>query len=238
MSDLLRRRALAIDNNAESDPWEALITSITSGTYATKYSIGDTIPMAIGSYDQIEMQIVAFDADTLASDSNKTAAVSLLAKQILTNQKINASGGAGISGKDASHYNLGLNGWPSCDCRYWLRETLLPAFPPNVKNAIKEVVKTYYSTKDGNVTLSYNDTIWLPSFREIGLGYESSGPIYAQVFSSNAARVRAKAGTADRWWTRSSPWSWGQIAANGQRLSSAGSNGAGTASGMVIGFCL
>lgn len=227
---------------AEQDPWDMVIASIARGTYTADYSIGETIPLTVGTRGTINMQIVAFNADTLASDPTDKAAISFVSVEILTNHIMNSSGGNGVSGNDAAHYNTGLAGWPSCDARYWLRETILKnEFPANLRNAIKEVVKTYYEGTTAKTTLSIADTIWLPSLREVGFGLENSGPVYSTVFNGNTARIKKLNEAAARWRVRSTRYAsspWSEISNTGTQLSAGGAQTAQRTSGMVIGFCL
>ena len=65
-----------------NDSWEDIIASVNDGTYKSKYKIGDTKSMDLGSEGVVEMQIAAFDADELA-DGSGTAAITWISKQLL-----------------------------------------------------------------------------------------------------------------------------------------------------------
>ena len=181
---------------ASLDPWDAILASIAAGTYATDYAINDLIPITVGTAT-FNMQIVAFNADPLASDSSKTAAISFVSEQMVFKKRMNGSSAA----------------WPNTELRTYLRGTYLDRFPANVKAAIKEVTKTYYDSSL-SATQSGSDTIWLPSLREVnyyasGLTREDSGPNYSSAFPDNASRKKTANGftSTGRYWLRSNPYS-------------------------------
>lgn len=66
-----------------TDTWSEIFQHIALGDYSTRYSIGDTMSLNLGSEGYINMEIVAFDTDVLASDSTKTAPITWVSEQML-----------------------------------------------------------------------------------------------------------------------------------------------------------
>lgn len=72
-----------------TDTWEEIFAAIANGTYATKYSIGDTKLLNLGTEGTVAMQIIAFDTDDLADGSGK-AHITWLSEQLLkTSRRMN-----------------------------------------------------------------------------------------------------------------------------------------------------
>jgi hypothetical protein len=180
-----------------ASPWDAVFASIAAGTYATDYSIGDTIQLNLGNYGVVDMQIVGFDVDELSSGGDY-ASISWASKNLpnVTHR---------MHSSTSAH-----NGWASCEMRTWLSSTFFNAIPSDVRSHIVEV-KKYSRCYDSSSTLISNnetsDKVWLLSDREIALGsyQESKGPSYSSIYTGNAARIKKRAGTETnkRWWTRS-----------------------------------
>lgn len=211
------------DFSTITDSWDEIFSSESNGTYATKYSVGDTKQIDVNG-TKLYMQIAAIDGDELA-DNSGNAKISWVAKSILTTHNMNSS-------------NTTTGGWSATAMRTYLRDTILPTLPANVRAAIKEVTKTYKDYASSS-TLSETDTIWIPSGREVfgGTSYEDSGAIYSGLFSSYATRTKYNAsGTAANWWLRSAINDTNfYVVTNG-----GGSSGTGRASysdGVVFGFC-
>lgn len=105
-----------------------------------------------------------------------------------------------------------VGGWPKSELRTYYKETLKPLIPENVRNAIKEVTKTYGywgtgTSESYHTGGSSTEDVWAPSFYEL-FGYtssESGGKRYSGIFTDNASRVKKKAGSSSayRWWLRS-----------------------------------
>lgn len=166
------------------DDWYTIIANINSGSYATKYKPGNYKPLDFGSEGVVNMQLVAMDVDTLADGSGKAATtwigISLLPTPVNMNPTY-------VSEKEGTG---ALGGWEKMALRTYLSDTILPKIPENVRNAIKPVRKTFISldalgTRTETVC---NDTLWIPSVREVCLDYhrsateEENGPRYYDVF--------------------------------------------------------
>jgi len=134
-----------------------------------------------------------------------------------------------------------IGGYAASEMRTYIQETIKPLIPQEVLAAIKPVTK--YTQNYNTAGTSFNDVtstedVWIPSRREMFTGAESQGPTYTSFFTSNADRVKKKAGasSASWWWLRSA----------GNRdvfyfVASDGSNNYNSAyypAGVVVGFCL
>lgn len=74
-----------------TDSWEQIIASVSSGDYSTRYSVGDTKLLDLGTEGVVAMQIAAFDTDTKADGSGK-AAITWISQQLLkTSKRMNPS---------------------------------------------------------------------------------------------------------------------------------------------------
>lgn len=134
-----------------------------------------------------------------------------------------------------------IGGYTASQMRTYIQETIKPLIPQEVLAAIKPVTKytQNYNTAGNAVN---NDTstedVWIPSMREMFTGSEDQGPTYTSFFTSNADRVKKKAGasSASWWWLRSVSGFNSFNIVNG---SGDGSNYSATnAGGVVVGFCL
>lgn len=176
----------SLDNYIDSAPIGDTITDdwatiLTNNNYATDYSIGDTkwLP-AMGGY--VLMQIVAFDTDELA-DNTGYARITWLCK--------------GYEGKRGMNSNISKHGgWASSDMRAWLINDVLPTIDATVRGEIKIVKKTYRITNPSVSTETSEDTLWIPSYREIFTDSlivsqaETSGCVYANYFTSDSGRIK------------------------------------------------
>ena len=95
--------------------------------------------------------------------------------------------------------NTNANGWPVTELRTWLGDTILPTIDATIRSNIKTVSKTSYD-KTTSADLTSDETIWLPSAREVfgGNTYEQSGPIYSGLFTNATTRIKNV-----NWWLRS-----------------------------------
>ena len=212
---------LPFQNETITDSWAEILAAEEAGTYSTRYSLGDIKYVDVGG-TKLPMQIVAFDTDDLAAGGK--AKITWISKCLLNKSKMNGTLKS-VSG-----------GWAECALREWLRSDLYSTIESTVRNAIKEVTKTYKSVLPSTGTYSVTDTVWIPSSWESN--YEGSGPKYTDFFTSKADRIKkaGQAGGSLNWWTRSvlSPDGYGLI-------SSAGDGGSIYVpiqeNGIALGFC-
>lgn len=175
------------------DSWDQIIAAVNDGTYSTKYAVGNYKSLDLGSEGVVIMQIAAFDADTL-SDESGNAHITWIAGTLLANRYIM---------KDGATNN---NGWAECDMRNYLANNIWALIPSNVQNSIVEVYKSYYDYTTGS-TLYCADKLWLPSYREVGIGEDAEeyGAIYDELFTDQDSRIRTLNGNPEYWWLRSAP---------------------------------
>ena len=217
-----------------TDTWSQIIANIGNGTYSTKYHIGDTKKIDLGTEGEVIMTIVSIDTDDLADNSGK-APITWISKQLLkTDYRMNPPYQSGIEGTGT------LGGWEKTEMRSYLKETVKPLIPEIVRNAIKPVKKYTriynVSGSDANNVLTTED-VWIPSFKEVfGTGRETQGPTYSTAFPDKASRIKSKAGSRAAWWWLRSASNidyFHYIAAGG----SIGYTNAYDASGVALGFC-
>lgn len=185
-----------------SNTWSEIIANVSNGTYSTKYHIGDTKKIDLGTEGEVIMQIVGINADDLADNSGK-APITWISKQLLkTAHRMNPQKQSGTSGTGA------LGGWEACEMRSYLINTIKPLLPSEVRNALKTVKKysKIYNTSGTAVNnVVSNDDIWIPSAYEVNFtGHEASGITYSTAFPDNASRIKHKVGgSVVGWWLRS-----------------------------------
>ncbi len=216
------------DFSSITDSWSEIFAAEQDGTYLSKYNIGDTKMITVSSNgtdtDRLLMEIVAFDADTLANE-NGTAKITWVCKHRYVAHAMNSS-------------SSNTGGWASCEMRTWLRETIYPTIPSEIRSGIKEVVKTY-SVYNGSEmeTQSVNDTIWIPSLREKGrsdTNAEDSGPAYSQGMGSKGYYNTPD--STGSWWLRTSYSNISQFYYVNY-IGNISNSSATTNSTVVFGFC-
>lgn len=227
---------LGLEAETITDSWSDIFAAEQDGTYSTKYSIGDTKMLDLGTEGQHLMEIVAFDTDDKADGSGKAKITWISKDQLATTHVMNASQKT-VDGETA--YTAG--GWEHSDMRDYLKTTIKPLIPQTVRDAIVPVTKiqSIYTdgakVKDGQTT---TDDVWIPSNHEVGFGtdYETTGAVYSGKFTNNASRIKKRNGSAKYWWLRS--------AGNANRFRYVNSSGfssdndANIASyGVALGFC-
>lgn len=221
-----------------TDSWQEIIDNINDGTYSSKYAVGDTKILDLGTEEKTVMEIVAIDTDVLTA-GNGTAPITWISKYLLkTNRKMNS-------------YSSGyLAKWDGSEMKSYLRNTIMPRMPSEVQHAIVSVKK--YTTEratstTNNVDVLSDETVWIPSYREL-IGdntVETTGVTYTSSYSTKAKRTRTKIrGAADYWWLRSASinsnsgfsYAFAFVDSEGN-VSSAGRD-CSYARGVVLGFCL
>ena len=204
-----------------TDDWATIIQKLESGEYATAYQVGNYKPIDLGTEGTINMQIVAIN--------NEEAPLTFVAKELLATKKpMNSSGS-------------NANGYPVCEMKTYLNDTILPLIPEVVRTHIKPVTKTSYDKTSGG-DLTSTEKLWIPSAREIfgGTSYEQSGPVYNLIYKDSTSRKKAVFGSSSftNWWLRSansgSDTGFRSVGSNGY----VGGNGASGSIGVCLGFSL
>ena len=129
--------------------------------------------------------------------------------------------------------------------RAWLRGTVLPLMPEEVRDNIREVTKYSYSYEEQKGVAS-KDTIWIPSVREVfPAGYndwtdecrEQEGVSYTGEIKDDESRMRSRDGesSAATWFLRSAGTNtyFSSVLTDGSNFS----NYASTEGGVAVGFC-
>ena len=183
-----------IDVSADTitDSWSDIFASEEDGTYATKYSVGDTKSVSIGKF-KIPMQIIAMNTDELANE-NGNAKITWLSLNVAFNAQMHPN-------------DKGSGGWEVMPLRTGLMQTLYDHMDSVVRSGIKNVKKTFYDdvTQSTKFTADY---IWIPSYREIigDTTYEDTGCTYASFFSTLEKKIKRGGATGigkvAAWWLR------------------------------------
>lgn len=219
-----------------TDTWPQIIANIGNGTYSTRYQVGDTKKIDLGTEGEVIMTIVGIDTDDLADDSGK-APITWISKQLLkTDHRMNPTKQSGTSGTGA------IGGWEACEMRSYLINTIKPLLPSEVRNALKAVKKysKIYNTSETAVNnVVSNDDIWIPSAYEVNFtSYETSGVTYSTAFPDNASRIKHKVGGSAAWWWLRSAYSTYSFRRVGSDGSHGSSSNAGTSGGVAVGFVI
>lgn len=186
-----------------TDSWEEIIESCEDGTYMDKYRIGDLKELDLGQEGLIMMELVAKYEDSLTdyTDDEKISHMTWIARTPLNSRHSMYDG-------ETKEGN-----WLKSDMRTWLRESILPLFPEEVRLHIKEVQKysvtaydketgtNDYDADESNSVFS-DDTIWIPSYEELFHEYfsDTSYPVYKIAFSDNTSREINPNGASGTWW--------------------------------------
>lgn len=179
-----------------TDSWDTIISKINDGSYKIAYKIGNYKPLVLESGRTINMQIVAIDADDLADGTGK-AKITWNSKEILDQQKMNPDERDGIN-------------WEDSEVRSYLKNTIKPLIPANIRNAIVPVTK---KQEFSHTIRTSTEDVWIPSIYEIvgasldgNLDFEEAGAVKYDTFYKDA-NSRIKRNYTDNrpgeWWTRS-----------------------------------
>ena len=148
--------------------WEAVAYYIEAGTYKDVYKIGDCVPVDLGSEGIINMQIAAFDADTLA-DGSGTAAISwVAATPLATKHRFNP---ALVTNEDGTYQDGtgAQGGWEQSELRDYLHNDIKVLIPNNVSTILKTVEKSHCLCEVGVYsTQTTHDELWVLSSGECG----------------------------------------------------------------------
>ena len=218
-----------------TDTWEEIAAAGRDGTYKERYRIGDTKELDMGSEGIITMKLAAMDEDELADGSGK-APMTWVADDLLRSEH----------NMNTERTNKG--GWEASELRAWLRETVLPLMPEDVRKNIREVTKYSFSYEEQKGAAS-RDTIWIPSVREVFPGgyadytdnrREKEGVSYTGVFTDDEARKRSRDSEsgAARWWLRSASHDFSHAFCDVNSDGDSDSVRAYRERSVVIGFCL
>ena len=219
-----------------TDSWDTIISKIAAGT--ANYKPGNYKPLDLGAQGIVNMQIVAENADALAAGGG-TARYSWISKELLKDShRWNPSYSSGTDGTGT------LGGWELSELRSYLKNTIKPLIPSNVRAAIKEVTKytrIYQATPEQAVdNVATTEDVWIPGRHEMNFStsYEAQSPVYNSAFPDNASRVKknVNTGSAAWWWLRSAHYDcFANYVYNDGSSNSSFVNNSG---GVALGFCM
>ena len=218
--------------------WDQVIASTKTGKYKT-FTLGAMKELDLGTEGIVHMQIVGIDVDDLADGSGKAPLTFISHEELATNHGMNPARTPSSAPYDEGTGSIG--GWEKCEMRAYLKEIVKPLIPENVRNAIIDVTKySNICNTAGSVekNVATTDDVWIPSNYEIfgGTSYETSGPVYTDLFDSASARIKKRNGGANYWWLRSA-----RDANNFRCVDFSGDSNrsiANNAIGVALGFCL
>ena len=227
-----------LDIHAKADSLSEIRSALADGTYSTKYAKGDLFTLSSDGEGQNYIQVLDFLANDKADNSGKAKMACCLYHIMPTNKRMNPSKTANTEGTGA------LGGWEKSEIRTYLRETIYPLLPQGLRDMIvpvKKYTRIFQASDETAVNnVETTDTIYLLSDREVfgSQGYETSGPMYSDVFNSAASRKKTKRGSssASSWWLRSANAadSFRRVSGNGAQSN----NYADGSYGVVFGFDL
>ncbi len=228
-----------------SKAWADVFKSIEAGTYATDYSLGYYIPLDLGSEGVMNMQIIAFDTDELADGSGKAPITWASLYALNTGHQMNPQDSNGIEGTG------GNGGWEKSDMRVYLKNTIKPRIPSEIRTKIREVIKIQSNYPIATQTTI--DDVWIPSAREVfgtittvtngsisGIdeinASEVNGVVYSNFFIDNNNRRKANLDKTKTWWylrTAASSTEFSRVEDNG----TCGTAVSTAKNGVVLCFC-
>ena len=165
----------AIDGTI-TDSWSDIFDAEDDGTYTTKYSVGDTKFVKVNGIP-VCMQIVGFNTDELSDIPAIWLNFVGMCQRGFQMRKMNPT-------------STTTGGWAACAMRSWLIDTVLDNIQSDVKAKIKQVKKTWRNSS--GQTETSNDSIWIPSMREIlgGTSYANAGALYTGLFTGTTSRIK------------------------------------------------
>lgn len=228
------------DKPWEEMTWDEVIAATKNGKYKD-FEIGAMKELDLGTEGIVHMQIVGIDVDDLADGSGK-APLTFISKELLnTSHRMNPALTPSVAPYDEGTGSIG--GWEKCEMRTYLKGTIKPLIPENVRNAIVDVTKysNIFNTagkKAANVATT--DDVWIPSNQEIfgGTSYETLGHVYSDAFTDANNRKKFKEGASSTfgWQLRSASSTnyFKHVDSNGD----SGRDSANIVGDVAIGFCL
>ena len=178
-----------------SDSWATIISKAQGGTAAQSYAVGDTKLLDLGTEGEVYAQVASVD----------TSGITFVTKGTLkTKHRMNPANSSGAQGTGAN------GGWEHSEMRTYLNETVLALFPSELQSAIKTETKYSDYIVPGESIITHDqvtqDKLWLLSAREVfgGTNYEQTGPVYSDLFPTQASRTKYnQSGSGSTWWLRS-----------------------------------
>ena len=239
--------AQAHEPSMADDSWELIASRAKAGTAKDYYKLGEEktvdLTYADGTTETITMVLAAFDQDELQKSG--VAAMTFVAKELLaTLRPLVTSDSTGNLLDYSVEGNLG----------YWVRNELFSALPSALQQNICAVKRRLFTS--GNGVADFYEKVWLPSFKNIGLGdktegyvtYRSNGstyPIFDGVVEGDERLIKYRVGSdTSEMWHAEGRWYYNYSSYNALRnvaVSVEGKMAAPLATaecGVCFGFCL
>ena len=161
-----------------SDTWEEILQHVSLGDYATRYSVGDTKNLDLGSEGIVNMQIAAFDTDDKASGGK--AAITWISEQLLkTSHRMNPARETIYSYDEGDSFRRGSETATTTGYNNWVAENRYTA------NNTAKITFSVTAVTTGTLRLSYiagassyNTTTLTVDGTSIAITYGSSAKTY------------------------------------------------------------
>lgn len=181
-----QRVATYFVNRVSSASWTQLSQiSQLAASFPSLFSgfINKAKTVNMGSYGgNTTFRIAGVNHDTIPGGRG---ALTFIADQIIEAHQMNVS-------------NTTSGGWASSALRIWLLNTVLPVMPSDLRAVIVSVNKVNTPGYGASPT---QDTLWIPSYTEVGFG-GNEGSAYG-IFTNDSSRIRRFKNSATSWWLRS-----------------------------------
>ncbi|GEM_PF-5762110 len=182
------------DPMAIPDTWEQIVAHIKDGTYRKRYAIGQTRELVFDDqYDNMVMQIVAFDQDDL-SDGKGKAAITFMSR-------------------DPLPVPLPMNAKKNKKCQSWKESTLREFVASNLRRHMHPFISAHIKpvrkctaviptlSDEARKTYETEEIVWIPSHEDIfGISNSRQYPYYESLSSRKKLDDKGK----DSWWWLSS----------------------------------
>lgn len=237
----------SFDGYIEED-WATIAANVAKGDLSNYGLAGrKTFTYTVdGLTSVVEAEIIGVNHDQLSTLDNSynngaataglTFAIRLLGKD---SRIVNGNSQTDSQG----HSSLNAGGWEKCELRTWCNTDLYAALPEDLRNAIKEVVKTSDTGYYTRSLITTVDKVWLLSDRE--LNAEDSNYVVAgqgepyPLFTNNTSRIKANPETGKLiYWTRSTGTDGQHFFRYIDASGNPNSNGGGNQGGIAFAFCI
>lgn len=192
-------------NGYIEDDWTTIADNIKNGTATTLYPIGAhkeiSITLSDGIKRTIDVEIIAYNHDDLADGSGK-ATLTFFCKNL-----------PDLMYKMYKNH-INSNGWSESDIRAFVNGELYEAFPEELRNIIKPVIKISDGGLNNKTLVETVDYCWLLSYDEAW--YEMNrtdniagqGQRYTETFGEDCTRIKYTPNGRDagRWWLRTTSY--------------------------------
>lgn len=212
--------------------WARIAEIVESGRASEIFSLHDEKEVELTTGEKIVLEIADFNHDILASDTEKTAGITLVMKDcLMTDYAMNPT-------------DTNVGGWADSKMRTaYIRENLYDVLPEDLKAVIKQVAKETAGNNFRSIVTTVDD-VWLLSITELGWSNTviegTVYPIYeTHTNMENIIKHRGPVGEAVEYFTRSPGFDYGEgsfryVMAEGRFYYEFASKPLGLAAGLCI----